>query len=40
MLPQPLSKNDIDIGNLPTGTYFVQIIDMNKQIITKKFIKQ
>jgi bilirubin oxidase len=40
MLPQPLSKNDIDIGKLPTGTYFVQIIDMNKRIVTKKFIKQ
>ncbi|MEI6410449.1 MAG: multicopper oxidase domain-containing protein [Bacteroidota bacterium] len=39
MLPQPQSKNDIDISTLRNGIYFVNIIDMNKHTITKKFVK-
>jgi len=34
------NTNQIDVSQLPTGIYFVQLIDKNKQFITRKFIKE
>lgn len=41
MLPRPALAAGIDISNLASGTYFVQLTDeQTKQTITKSFIKQ
>ena len=40
MLLEPQYKNDIDISLLSPGVYFVNIIDISKRTITKKFIKE
>ena len=41
MLPQPEIDQPIDISNLASGTYFIQVMDKNtKSVSTQKFIKQ
>ena len=41
MLPQPEIDQPIDISNLATGTYFLQVMDKNtKSVSTQKFIKE
>ena len=41
MLPQPEIDQPIDISNLASGTYFIQVMDKNtKSVSTQKFIKE
>ena len=41
MLPRPEWQNGIDISNLATGTYFVQLTDDETKTTTvKKFVKE
>jgi hypothetical protein len=41
MLPRPQLAAGIDISQLPSGTYFLQLTDeKTKQTATKKFIKE
>jgi hypothetical protein len=41
MLPEPEIGQPIDISNLSSGTYFLQVMDKHtKSVSTQKFIKE
>ena len=41
MLPRPQLQGGIDISNLSSGVYFVELTDdKSKNVVTKKFIKE